>query len=97
MKTTTINSAQALYDAQSPPDYDEYEKGEELFLQAKEKYRKSIKSRDIFLMNALWEFNKAILRGDVDQELIDIYGDFMEDAIEYETEQLASEETGFKP
>ena len=97
MKTTTINSAQALYDAQSPPDYDEYEKGEELFLQAKEKYRKSIKSRDIFLMNALWEFNEAILRGAVDQVLIDKYGDLMDDAIEWEAGRLASEETGFKP
>jgi len=97
MKTTTIDSAQALYDAQTPSDDAEYEKEKEEFLQAKERYIKMIKSRDIFLMNALWEFNKAILRGDVDQELIDIYGDFMEDAIEYETEQLASEETGFKP
>ena len=97
MKTTTIDSAQALYDAQTPPDDAEYEKEKEEFLQAKERYIKMIKSRDIFLMNALWEFNKAILRGDVDQALIDKYGDFMDDAIEWESGQLASEETGFKP
>jgi len=97
MKTTTINSSQALYDAQTPPDDSEYEKEKEAFLQAKEKYRKVIKSRDIFLMNTAFHFYEAIVLGNVDQELIDKYGDFMDDAIEYETEELAKEETGFKP
>ena len=94
---TTINSAQALYDAQTPPDDSEYEKEKEVFLQAKEKYIKAIKEREIFVFDALCEFNEAILSGKVDQELIDKYYDFMDDAIEWHSEELAKEETGFKP
>jgi len=97
MKTTTINSAQTLYDAQTPPDDAEYEKEKEVFLRIKNKAIKAIKNDKWFLMISFFNFNEAVLSGAVDQELIDKYGDFMDDAVEWEAGRFASEDTGFKP
>jgi len=97
MKTTTINSAQAAYDNQSPPDDAEYEKKMEEFLRTKSKAIKAIVKNEMYLMISIFRFNEAVLRGAVDQELIDKYCDFMDDAVEWEAGRFASEDTGFKP
>jgi len=97
MKTTTINSAQALYDAQTPPDDAEYEKKMEEFLWLKNKSTKAIENNKMYLMISFLNFNRAVHSGDVNQELIDKYGDFMRDAVEWAANRFAIEETGFKP
>jgi len=93
MKTTTLNSEQALYDAQTPPDDAEYERKKEEFLQQKEAYKNILN-----IPLTIDAFIKAIEKEEegISLNMIERYGDLVEDAIEWQSTRLAAKETGFK-
>ena len=101
MKKVSINTAQERYDNMTPPDDSEYEKKKEAFLICKDLHLKQMIGSVFYAdgeeaINAVRECIEMIVSGNA-PELENHFFKFADYAMDWKSEQLAKEETGFEP